>query len=67
MSERRVVVDVELCESNGVCVTIAPEAFWFDDDGVLHVLAESAADEIWERVDRAARCCPRMAISVIDR
>ncbi|CAN5568816.1 hypothetical protein BH18ACT1_BH18ACT1_19530 [soil metagenome] len=37
----RVVVDWELCESNAICMAVAPEVFEVDDDDELHVLDET--------------------------
>ena len=39
-SEMRVVVDFDLCESNAVCMGIAPEVFEVRDDDFLYVLQE---------------------------
>jgi ferredoxin len=64
MSDRRIVVDFELCESNGVCMGVAPEVFRLDDDGVLHVLEESPPQALWARVEQAAASCPRFAIAI---
>ena len=37
----RVVVDYDLCESNAVCMGIAPEIFEVRDDDFLYVLDET--------------------------
>jgi ferredoxin len=34
----RVVVDFEVCESNAVCMAIAPEVFEVRDDDFLYIL-----------------------------
>jgi ferredoxin len=65
MSDRRVFVDVELCESHGVCMSVAPDVFELDDDGVLHVLNVEPPSDLWGDIERAANSCPRMAISVV--
>ena len=39
----RVVVDFDLCESNAVCMGIAPEVFEVRDDDFLYVLDETPA------------------------
>ena len=36
----RVVVDYDLCESNAVCMGIAPEVFEVRDDDFLYVLQD---------------------------
>jgi len=46
---KRVVVDFDLCQSNAVCMGIAPEVFEVRDDGFLYVLDEHPADELLGR------------------
>lgn len=62
----RVVVDFDLCESNALCVGIAPEVFEVRDDDLLYVLDENPPEELRERVMAAARACPKNAISIED-
>jgi ferredoxin len=62
----RVVVDMNLCESNAICMGIAPEVFEVRDDDVLYVLDEHPPDELRPKVEEAVRCCPKQAISVED-
>lgn len=62
----RVVVDFDLCESNALCVDIAPEVFEVRDDDLLYVLDQSPPEELREKVEGAARTCPRNAISIED-
>ncbi|MBV2362641.1 ferredoxin [Streptomonospora nanhaiensis] len=58
----RVTVDYDLCESNAVCMGIAPEVFEVRDDDYLYVLQEEPAAELGPRVEEAARMCPKQAI-----
>jgi ferredoxin len=59
----KIIVDYDLCESNGVCVKIAPEVFRLDDnDDLQH--DESPPDELREKVDKAVMRCPRGALSI---
>jgi ferredoxin len=60
----RVVVDMRLCESNALCMGIAPEVFNLDDDDVLHVLDETPDEALRPKVIEAIRNCPKQAISV---
>lgn len=60
----RVVVDFDTCQSNAVCMDIAPEVFEVRDDGYLYVLQETPAEELRERVEEAAANCPTQAITV---
>lgn len=60
----RVVVDFDLCESNAVCMGIAPEVFEVRDDDFLYVLQEEPPEELREKVEEAARRCPKQAITI---
>ncbi len=58
----RVVVDFDLCESNAVCMGIAPEVFEVRDDDLLYVLDETPGAGLHERVRQAVERCPKQAI-----
>jgi ferredoxin len=60
----RVVVDFDLCESNAVCMGIAPEVFEVRDDDLLYVLDETPPDSLRARVEEAVARCPKQAISL---
>lgn len=60
----KVVVDFDLCESNAVCMNIAPEIFEVRDDDFLYVLNESPGAELHDKVREAAERCPKQAISL---
>ncbi len=60
----KVVVDFDLCESNAVCMGIAPEVFEVRDDDNLYVLQEEPPEELRSKVEEAARRCPKAAITV---
>ena len=62
----RVIVDYDRCESNGLCMAAAPEVFEVRDDDLLYVLDEEPAEELRQKVEEAARSCPRSAITVVD-
>ncbi len=62
----RVVVDFDLCESNALCMGLAPKVFEVRDDDFLCVLDESPPEELREQVVAAARICPKNAISIED-
>jgi ferredoxin len=62
----RVVVDFDLCESNALCMGIAPEVFEVRDDDFLYVLDEHPPEEMRERLMEAVRACPKNAISIED-
>lgn len=58
----RVVVDFDLCESNGVCEGLAPDVFEVGDDDFLYVLQEEPSEERREAVQAAVDRCPKQAI-----
>jgi ferredoxin len=62
----RVVVNFDLCESNALCVEVAPEVFEVRDDDFLYVLEENPPEEQREKMLAAARVCPKNAISIED-
>jgi ferredoxin len=60
----RVVVDYDLCESNALCMAAAPEVFEVRDDDFLYVLQDEPAEDLREKVEEAARRCPKQAITI---
>ena len=62
----RVVVDYDLCESNAICMQVAPDIFEVRDDDFLYVLQEEPPDALKERCEEAARVCPKQAITIQD-
>ncbi len=62
----RVVVDFDQCESNAVCMAIAPEVFEVRSDDFLYVLMEEPPEELRDKVEEAVRRCPKQAIRLED-
>lgn len=62
----KIVVDYDVCESNAVCMGIAPEVFEVRDDDYLYVLDENPPEELRSKVEEAARRCPKQAITIED-
>jgi ferredoxin len=62
----RVVVNYDVCESNAVCMGIAPEVFEVRDDDNLYVLQEEPDESLRPKVEEAVRMCPKQAISIED-
>ena len=60
----RVVVDWDLCESNGLCMAAAPEVFQLQDDDTLLVVQETPGESLRAVVAQAVRTCPKQAISL---
>jgi ferredoxin len=66
MSPMRVVVDFDLCESNAICMGIAPEVFEVRADDFLYILQENPPEEMRPQLEEAVRSCPRAAIRLED-
>jgi ferredoxin len=62
----RVVVDYDLCESNAVCMSVAPEVFEVRDDDFLYVLDEHPPESLRTKLQIAVDRCPKQAISLAD-
>ena len=62
----KVVVDFDLCESNAICMGVAPEVFEVRDDDFLYVLQEHPPEELRPKMEEAVRLCPKQAISIED-
>jgi ferredoxin len=60
----KIVVDYDLCESNAICMDIAPQVFEVRDDDFLYVLNETPAEEMRPKMDEAVQRCPKQAISI---
>jgi ferredoxin len=62
----RVVVDYDLCESNAVCMSIAPTVFEVRDDDFLYVLDETPSEDLRPKLEEAVKRCPKQAIALED-
>jgi ferredoxin len=62
----KVVVDFDLCESNAVCMGIAPEVFEVRDDDFLYILDEHPDDSMRPKIEEAVQRCPKQAISIAE-
>lgn len=62
----RIVIDFDRCESNGLCMSSAPDLFLVDDDDNLQVLVDSLSTEQVGAAQQAARLCPKQAISIVE-
>ena len=62
----RIVVDFDLCESNAICMQVAPEVFEVRDDDFLYILDETPGDDMRAKVNEAVQRCPKQAISVAE-
>jgi ferredoxin len=64
MDVMKVIVDFDRCESNAVCMGVAPEVFEVRDDDYLYILDENPAESLRPKVEEAARSCPKAAITI---
>jgi ferredoxin len=62
----KVVVDFDLCESNAVCMGIAPEVFEVREDDFLYILDENPPEALRPAMEQAVAACPRAAISIVE-
>lgn len=62
----KISVDFDLCESNAICMDIAPTVFEVRDDDFLYVLNESPPEELWDKVRDAVDRCPKQAITLTE-
>ena len=60
----KVVVDFDICQSNAVCMEIAPKVFEVRDDGYLYILVEEPPESMRADVEEAAERCPTGAITI---
>ena len=60
----KVVVDYDVCESNAICMGIAPEVFEVRDDDFLYLLDENPGEELRSKVEEAVRRWAKQAISI---
>jgi ferredoxin len=62
----RISVDWGLCESNALCMAIAPHIFTVGDDDTLIVLVEAPDPADRPLVERAVSTCPKQALRLVD-
>lgn len=60
----KVVVDFDLCESNAICMGIAPEVFEVREDDFLYILDENPPESMRAQLEETVMSCPRAAISI---
>ena len=62
----KIVVDFDRCESNAVCMGIAPDIFEVRDDNFLYILNENPPESRRAEMQEAVDMCPKAAISISD-
>ncbi|GAA1479565.1 ferredoxin [Gordonia sinesedis] len=60
----RIKADFDLCESNGVCVGMAPDVFDLDDDDNLVILADEVPADREDEMRQVVASCPKSALSL---
>jgi len=60
----KVIVDLDSCESNALCMDAAPDIFEVREDDFLYLLEDEPAEEARPRVELAVERCPKRAISI---
>ena len=63
---KKLVVDLDLCEGNAVCMQLVPEVFEVSDDDKAILLSEHPEPALLPKVERAVERCPRGALSLHD-
>lgn len=63
----RVQVDFDQCDNNELCVQVAPEVFGLDAANTLVVRSPRPAPKLWPVAEAAARACPKLAITLVER
>jgi ferredoxin len=60
----RIVVDRELCESLGVCVSLRPDVFEIDEDDTMKVLLDVQPESLRSELETVVASCPRTALRI---
>ncbi|MFL6089965.1 MAG: ferredoxin [Aeromicrobium sp.] len=63
---KKVVANFDLCESNAICASVAPDVFEIDDNDFLQINEHEVTDENRDRLERAVAGCPKSALSIVD-
>lgn len=66
MAAMKVVVDFDRCESNALCMGVAPDIFEVRDDNFLYILNEHPDESRRAEVEEAVQLCPKAAISIVE-
>ncbi|KQR96370.1 ferredoxin [Williamsia sp. MIQD14] len=60
----RIKADFDLCESNAVCVGMAPDVFDLDDNDYLVILQEEVPEDRLDEMRQVVANCPKAALSI---
>lgn len=62
----RIVVNRSLCDGNGLCAREAPDLLALDENDEPQILKESFGADFADHARRAARVCPKAALSIVE-
>ena len=62
----KILVDLDLCEANGVCESHCPQVFHVTDEDELEVAQEAIDHSLLESLQMAINRCPRQALTLVD-
>ena len=60
----KILIDMDLCEGNAVCMKVAPEVFTVGDDDKAHLLNPNPSEDLRAKVEAAVKRCPRQALAI---
>ena len=60
----KVTIDHTLCEGHAKCMDLVPDVFEVRDDDRSYILVEDVPPDLEDKVEHAARVCPRAAIRI---
>lgn len=58
--------DLGTCQGYANCITLAPDTFDIDDDGVVVLLRDEISQKERQRIEQAVRSCPVNALAIED-
>lgn len=58
----KIKADFDLCESNAICVGMAPDIFDLDDNDYLVILQEDVPEGREEELRQVVASCPKAAL-----
>ena len=60
----KILVDLDLCEANGVCESHCPEVFHVTDEDELEIHQDAINHGLMDSLEMAIARCPRQALSL---
>jgi len=61
----KLYVDPDLCIACGACISLCPEVYDWNDDGIAHVIVDEIPEDLEECAVDAMDSCPTEAIKEI--